>query len=186
MCNNSNIKSVISLIDVYEHSSTHKNVNFTIDDVCFVIDSQGYYLRDRFYPKEVAIRTTDFTLHFVFELPKIKDLTLTEKKTIHYCLNSIHGLEWNDNQPALPLETFEIIINNLYKKYSTTKKRYIVCKNNQLQKLLLDNTWLPIVNYNGDVNFENPSIVCKLNHKGQRCALKKVENIYNDLSSSKK
>lgn len=83
----------------------------------FLVDIQAFYVKKRFYPKEIGILNllTHQTAHFIIKSPFPKSLLETEDETeVTWLEHHYHGLDWNSGTTSLEefITTFESIISS--------------------------------------------------------------------------
>ena len=147
------------------------------NNVCFIIDSQGFYIRNNFWPREVVIKSNEYCICLEFDPPFITNLSRKEKKMINFVTNRIHGITWNSSKPTLPVLSFPMIMQHLYSKLSTKEKNMVLCKNKHLEDILTE-LWIPVRKFEEEIIY-NKNLSCKFNHINLRCALNKFDSIYN-------
>lgn len=72
-------------------------------DNVIIIDVQGFYVVDEFFPKEVSILGTEEQIKtFIINPPcKFSELTIKDKNTNRWLYHHHHGLHWNDGNATL-------------------------------------------------------------------------------------
>ena len=164
--------------------SSETNSKISMNEISFIMDVQGFYIKNKFYPREVAIVNSKYITHFLIDIPYISNLTDQDKSTIAFA-KSLHGFELcSDEMPALPYFTFNSIMKHLYKKVARYNGKPVLVKNNQLQ-ILLQEINIPTMVYEENIDYSTVENLDCLYHSNCRCALKKAKAIYNDISQNK-
>jgi len=67
-----------------------------MENICAIIDVQGFYVNSEFLVRELAIVSPNLCLCQEFN-PNIKwnDLNLNDYNTVKHCYNRVHGLSLN-------------------------------------------------------------------------------------------
>jgi hypothetical protein len=115
-----------------------------MEQICAVLDVQGFQFKDRFVPREVAI-VSDFTSQCQELNPMMnwKDLSDEDQAVVVHSTKFKHGLHYcpfNPKEHSFVYESVRIgeIINIWYSMVSSAEKPLIAFKNPQLGKILKD------------------------------------------------
>lgn len=155
-----------------------------MNEVCFVIDVQGFGISEGFFPRELAIRGDKGVIFYTFDLPYIK-FDKKDKKTVQFCSKFIHGIGWSQELlvNSLPVSMFKDLVSHLYKKFSTNAKPLVGVRNGYLKRVLMDLA-IPVYDMES-IKIEIRDLACCAFHKfGRRCAINKVMNLYNHVKTS--
>lgn len=153
-------------------------------EVCFVIDVQGFKIKEGFFPRELAIQGDRGVIFYTFDLPP-KKLDKMDKKTVDYCAKFIHGIKWSQELlvNSLPVSAFKELVVHLYKKYSSKEQPLVGVRNGYLKRILID-FGLPIMDMEPlQIEFTNLGC-CSFHSFKRRCAINKVMNLYSYIQSS--
>lgn len=155
-----------------------------MNEVCFVIDVQGFAIREGFFPRELAIQGDKGVIYYTFDLP-YKKFNKMDQRQVHYCAKFIHGITWSQELlvNSLPVSTFNELVTHLYQKYSTNEKPLVGLRNGFLKRILED---LGIPTYDMEpLQIKLEDLACCSFHKfKRRCAINKVMNLYNYIKNS--
>lgn len=155
-----------------------------MNEVCFVIDVQGFGIREGFFPRELAIRGSKGVIFYTFDLP-YKKFNKTDKRTVKYCAKFIHGISWSQELlvNSLPVSTFKELVSHLYGKFSSNEKPLVGVRNGYMRRILED-LGIPVYDMQS-LNIEIEDLACCTFHKFQkRCAINKVMNLYNYIENA--
>ena len=150
------------------------------------VDAQGFLIRGRFYPRELAICSKKGYYHVFFILPTNIEFTKQELKTINYCTRNIHGIPWYETENdtfSLPVSLWREILIHFCKRWA--KNGFIRVRNNQL-KAEMEKLNLKIYDMEKKHIKYEKNFFCKLHHSNYRCALNKVLNLYKTMNQTKK
>jgi hypothetical protein len=124
----------------------------TLKKVCGVMDMQGYFLNNKFYPRELCLCNEELDIFVEINC----DLDVDDLKN-HKLLNNykfqkflIHGIPLESIRGKLGLKVvsykeLENVITSIYEKVKTEDKYILACKNQQLSKILR-NLLIPFIN----------------------------------------
>lgn len=154
-----------------------------MNKVCFVADAQGFFVENKFYPRELGVAGDDFTIYFTFDLPN-KKLSEADRKTVFACEKYVHGISWHSKtkkSDSLPVEVFEKILIHLYKKYRQCKSDMVGVRNGHL-KDILEKLKIPVYDMSCEpITFVNITS-CDLHQFEKRCCINKVLNLYKQIN----
>ena len=113
-----------------------------MEQICAVVDIQGFYIKGVFYARECAIVNDKVTTCQEFN-PGLNwyDLTKREKSHVNYCKRYIHGLNLQPFTKNSPIPKSDELVNYLlsqYKLLATNEKPLFAVKNDRLKNILLD------------------------------------------------
>jgi hypothetical protein len=178
------------------------------EQICAVIDIQGFFVDKVFYPRELAIVNDKYQLCLEIDSQITEENKMSNYRHFSFQTNYIHGIPVDKviDEKTLRIITIDKLKNficDLYNLIKTDNKFYFGIKNQQLSKLL-DEYELPYVNLETEsIGYEycptlklfdsvcnNRHAYCLLHsllHKTQidekiRCSLRKCVNIWNWLS----
>ena len=133
-----------------------------MEEICAVIDAQGFIFKDRFIAREVAI-ISEYLSQCQELNPQIEwsKLTEEEKDIIQYSTKQIHGLHFcpfNPREHAFIPNSNEIdsIIKVWYEMVVTPEKTIIAYKNYNIGEIL-DKLQIPSLNLD-DPKFHFPTV----------------------------
>jgi hypothetical protein len=111
------------------------------DQICAIIDAQGYTINGVFYPREVGISpmNNDLTYSFNVRLPFCEHL-LSERENyaVKYCEKYIHGLPLNPYALSnnVDYDKLKDVLNKLYNKFKRNDCDVFGVRNPQFEKVL--------------------------------------------------
>jgi hypothetical protein len=166
-----------------------------MDQICAIIDAQGFYLNNKFYIRECAIvsdklsHCQEFYTNINFD-----ELTSIDKNNVIHCKRNIHGLLLNpymDNLPLPSSDGFIHYIKYFYDVLSSKEKPLFAVKHEPLKRLL-ESSGIPVCDLN-DKKYKIPKIAdleewygnrwtCAYHIKSNyvlRCAYRKCIHLYN-------
>jgi len=156
-----------------------------MDQICAVVDIQGFYVKGTFYARECAVVNDNVTTCQEFD-PGIEwsDLSRKEISHVNYCKRFIHGLSF---QPFVNLQNSPIpksgeLVKYLlaqYKLLATNEKPLFGVKNDSLKNILLD-AGILVCDLN-DIKYRFPSIqqLNKMHGRRWTCAFHLKQNFEN-------
>ena len=120
------------------------------DELCFVLDFEGFFINKTFHPRELGYFTWNeaYGRHAFRELVPHQDLCEKDKRTVNFVINKIHGLSY---QPS-PQErgqhprVIPSMIQDLYGDYSTPDRTLVAYKGGHVEKDLLNKLNIPCLN----------------------------------------
>ena len=123
------------------------------DDLCFILDLEGFFLNKTFHVRELAYYTwNEEHGRYAFFIPvPYKTLSAKDKRTVNFVRRKIHGLTY---QP-LKAEHFqnpkvsEKLIKDIYSRYkdgSHEKRTVVAYKGGHVEKDLLMKLNIPCLN----------------------------------------
>jgi hypothetical protein len=116
-----------------------------MENICCVIDAQGFYTNGKFYVRELAAASDNFSLCVEVDTGLIPD-TLSQRDLASYlrCKNEVHGLSFRPEKvkagiQCIGQENLPDLINHIYKVSSNgDRTRVVACKNNQFAETLAE------------------------------------------------
>jgi hypothetical protein len=172
-----------------------------MEKICAFVDAQGYFLRNKFFPREVAFINESISHCQEFN-PDIQWFTLTEKeaKTIRHMRTNIHGLSLNafkNKRDIIPISDDYIpFLKKWYSILATNERSYFAVKNKVLFAEL-KNAQIPVIDLDDpEINMPSVNHIEKLydsnwlcayhcrfldNKSKYRCALRKCYNVWKFL-----
>ena len=176
------------------------------NQICAVIDAQGFFINKKFYPREVSIVNAEYQL--CFEIIPIISLDTKINYLAHFNKQSqeLHGIPMaqvinKDSKTVFSISKLRHIIEEIYLRLRTEEKNLFAVKNQQMAGLLTEYQ-IPFFNLEkeevgGEVcptltvfdKFSN-SIYCaihaklapKKNKSNHRCAMRKSKMIWDWLT----
>jgi hypothetical protein len=146
-----------------------------------VIDAQGYYLKNRFYPVELAVVGDGFSFNYRLSA-KLYNLSERDAKQCNFVKNKIHGISLNSNSEYLyTSDDVDTLISRIYLNLKNHFKQVVLgCKNDHL-KTIIDKLGVDYVNLANVPSLkELDKLYCHTpwfcsNHSNQnlRCSLRK-------------
>lgn len=131
-----------------------------MEQICGVIDVQGFQFKSGFVPREMAIVADDFSICVEIDSARdFNELSHADKQTAIYTtknLNGLHLYPFNDKNYAyvIPCNMLINYIEKIYALISSTEQPYIAVKSNQTLEILKQ-TNIDYVNLN-DQNWNFP------------------------------
>ena len=176
------------------------------NEVCAIIDSQGFFVKNTFFPREISIVNDDYKLCFEV-IPDIdKDFKVKNFKNFSYQQHQLHGIPIESvlsekTKKVIHIDQLRQLIEEIYFRVRTEEKKLVGVKNLQLA-ILLKEFQIPYFNLEtqevgGEIcptlrDFEKFKIssFCslhatlrrKFNQDIHRCALRKANAIWDWLS----
>jgi hypothetical protein len=173
-----------------------------MDKICAIVDTQGFQLKDRFIPREVAV-VSDYISQCQELDPCIEWNTLTkdEQETIIYSTQFKHGLfyrPFNPDNYCFIYKSKDIgdVLQIWYDMIATDERPLFGYKNPQLGKILSDIN-IPCIDLDKDLHFPryefiqnkyNDSYLCAFHKKPRNwrnnklvCALRKAGHLYREV-----
>jgi hypothetical protein len=161
-----------------------------MDQIFAIVDAQGFSLQRSFAVKELSFWCDDDQSHCVVDTEIIlARLSRTDRRTVQYTTNNIHGLthDFNDDYTDWRQRDVRTIVEEYYLRYSSDEKPCFGLKNPQLAKMLdeWDIPYVPLDN----LEIVHCSLCRCYNHlvepsserNNLRCAVKKSEEIWVSL-----
>lgn len=126
-----------------------------MDQICAIVDVQGFYLNKKFFAREFAIKSGEENLCCEFK-PNIewKDIRQEDLHHVKYCCRRIFGLKFYPETLAHGSDCIYDVLKYHYKKLATEDKKYFGIKNHHLRDILIA-CEIPYCNLE---DFEFPSI----------------------------
>jgi len=92
------------------------------DDLCFILDLEGFFLNKTFHVRELAYYTwnEEHGPHAFFIPVPYKTLSAKDKRTVNYARRKIHGLTYQPYQKGEHFENpkvLEKLIKDIYSRY---------------------------------------------------------------------
>jgi hypothetical protein len=170
-----------------------------MDKICAVVDAQGFYIKNQFFPREVAF-TSESLSHCQEFNPNINwfSITQNEKHLIKHLRDKIHGFTLNtfkSKEPIIPLsESYIEYLKSFYNIFATEEKPYFGVKNLHVKDDLIK-AGIPVIDLsNPELEFpnitsieryyNNNTWICAYHtedtqgYKKFRCALRKCHNLW--------
>ena len=119
--------------------------------ICAIIDAQGFFVQNKFYPREVSIVNDEYQLCFEI-IPNISlDTKLNCYSQFSFQQKKLHGIPLSQVLPNTSKNVFEIrylknIIEYIYMSIRNEKKFLLGVKNTQL-KNMLEEYRIPLYNF---------------------------------------
>lgn len=157
-----------------------------MDKVCFVVDAQGFFVENKFFPRELGVAGDDLPIYFTFDLP-LKKLNDIDQKTVYFCEKMVHGIPWfsKPKKPdSLPVDVFDKILIHLYRKYRKNKTDMVGVRNGHLKEIL-EKLKIPIYDMEQETVTFDHITSCDLHQFEKRCCINKVLNLYKVIKESK-
>jgi hypothetical protein len=172
-----------------------------MENICAVVDAQGFFISNKFYPREVAIVSDSISFCQEFN-PKLKwDLLDNDQHILaKYCYDHIHGFKLNVKESKKSIiqdsENYIKHLSKFYKIIATESKQFYGIKNDLYDDLII--AGIPVINLS-DKQYDFPSIytlegkynnsywMCAYHdnvHDGLRCSLRKCYNIWKHLKET--
>lgn len=154
-----------------------------------VVDIQGFNIRKKFVPTEIAIVSSMRSYCFEVSLSK-ENLDQEDSQSVTYLTKRVHGLKFSAKPKGIKKSEIEAILLSIKRDCETRTKKYFACKSHQTLAFLknlkipcfdLNNTDIPAV----DQLLVNGNFLCHRHiYRGPtiRCALYKADKLWTYVS----
>lgn len=114
-----------------------------LSEVCAVMDMQGYFLNNKFYPRELSLCNEELDIcveiNCGLDETDLKSYKLLNNYKFQKYL--VHGIPLESIRDKLGLKVtsyrdLDTLITSIYQKVKTKNKCILACKNQQLSKIL--------------------------------------------------
>ena len=109
-----------------------------MDSICAVIDAQGFYVNNEFFPRELAYARMDMSPIDSYEsipIVKFQDLSVNDKKLNKFIMKYT-GLPYDCQSSHIPSDKMKHLIAILYNKCYTEDKPIFGIRNHQFGRYL--------------------------------------------------
>ena len=176
------------------------------NEICAIIDSQGFFVKNTFFPREISIVNDEYNICFEV-IPDIEtDFKLKNFKVFSYQQHQLHGIPIESvlsekSKKIIHIKNLRQLIEGIYFRVRTEEKKLFGVKNLQLAQLLKEYQ-IPYFNLEqqevgGELcptlkEFEKFKISChcslhaklrrKFKEEIHRCAFRKAQAIWDWLT----
>jgi len=166
----------------HQHSFITMQRKAALDNVCLIIDLEGYFVQKKFYCRELGWTNWQGKFGFKhYQQPfRWKTLNQLDRHTARYVYHRIHGLPFEDppEENARHLENLKGDVLEMYQQNQSPERFLVAYKGGHVEKDLLRDLDLPAINLEhcGCPKFEKLVNVCPIqdcgHHKQARhCAM---------------
>ncbi|RWS00495.1 uncharacterized protein B4U79_16862, partial [Dinothrombium tinctorium] len=140
----------------FNYLNKMENILSSLNEICFILDVQGFHIRNTFYARELAFVNNggSFVIEFDTGLNPV-DLTPEELTSINYVQKFLHGLSLRAHRVGSSLKNLSssclrCVCKYIYDKFRSQNKWKVGVKNFHLKKIL-DEENIPYVDLDDEI-----------------------------------
>ena len=164
------------------------------DDLCLLLDMDGFFLgkKHKFHVRELGYYSWNGdNRSFFFDVKlRYKDLSDTDKKTVHHVSKDIIGLPYKPSESERPVyhpRNLKPLVKRLYKEYRTEFRTKVGFKGGKIEKELLEACQIPYTDietwgcpkYERLPKPEGVGCGCHSNPETNHCPMMECESFWN-------
>lgn len=108
-----------------------------MDYICGYFDAQGFYSKDQFYPREIALLSKSVCVGLnINHGLRLNEQTLADVARAEYNTRFIHGLSFKGKNAGMSISAMRVTILEFYETYRDADRFLIACKNKEAEAIL--------------------------------------------------